>query len=268
MTDRKVPTLVPVSSAEASKFRKLKIMNNPVTLGTIVSGTGLFMVLSGWYGLSFTAIWAILSEILVGIGVSNLFLDIFIRKSYHELQYLKKHEYNRELNVKNRSDYLISEFRDLKLDHPAELVIKTNQFFENFKDILEDKFFEDSLTHAEYLSTGEQITLAILNKLLDISTKYKSVLPIDEDYINKSLTNANDSMKSTLNSRLELKQNQEKDVNQMVLEIETALTKLAELTVNVANISDTSKAQALENLKKQMTMLANNTNLLLPEKGL
>lgn len=170
--------------------------------------------------------------------------------------------------IKDRSDYLISEFRDINLENPAELVTKTNQFFENFKDILEDKFFEDSITHAEYLSTGEQITIAVLNKLFDISTKYKSVLPIDEEYISKKSAEADDTKKTALNTRLELKKNQEADVKQMISEVEEALTQLAELTVNVANISDTSKEANLENLRNQMKTLANNTNLYLPEKGL
>lgn len=100
MTDRKVNTLVPVSSAEAKKFRKAKIVNNPIMLGTIVSGAGLFMICSGWYGLSLKAIWAIISEILVGVGVSNLLLDIFVRKNSHELKYLQQHEYKRKKTYK------------------------------------------------------------------------------------------------------------------------------------------------------------------------
>ncbi|MDD2871331.1 MAG: hypothetical protein PHS49_05045 [Candidatus Gracilibacteria bacterium] len=269
MTDRKVPVLVPVSSIEANKFRKSKIMNNPITLGTIVSGAGLFMICSGWYGISINAIWAILAETLIVTGIGNLALDIFLRKNKHELLYLQNHEKLRELNVKNRSDYLIDEFNDLGLYTQVELVNKANQFFENFKDILEDKFFEDTITHAEYLSVAEQITLAILNKLLDISTKYKSVQPIDEDYIQKQIENTQDEdKKEPLQKRLEMKKAQESEVKKMTHEIEIAFTSLVELSVNVANISDTSKKQALENLRDQMSILATKTNLYLPEKGL
>lgn len=267
MTDRKVPTLIPVSSAEAEKYRKNRIINNPITLGTIVSGTGLFMVGSVWFGISIK-IWSVICLLLTSVGLGNLFLDIFLRKNKHEFDYLKQHERLREQNIKDLSDYLISEFKEFNLDTPAEQVEKINDFFSNFKTVLGEKFFENSISHGEYLSIAEQINLAVLNKLMEALSKYRSVQTIDVDSLNRSIHSSdNDSEKLQFLNQINLKETQENEVEVLINEVEKTLTGLAELTVKVANISDTSKAIALENLRVQASDLANKSNLYLPEKG-
>ena len=269
MTDRKVKTLTPVSSQAAKNFRMQKIMNNPVTLASLVSGAGLFLMLTGWYGLAFKSIGAILSESLVFIGLGNLGLDIFLRKDKHQMQYLERHKVLREQSIKERSDYLIDELHDLDMDNLGELVRKINQFFENFKDVLEDKFEEENITYAEFLSIGEQFTIAVLNKLLDISTKYKSVALIDIYELEDQLTNTRDEkVHSSLKARIALKQEQNLCIENTTQEIEETLTQLLEFTVIVSNITDSSRDEALQNLQNQAKKLATQTNLYLPEKGL
>lgn len=268
MTDRTVPMLIPVSSVEAKKFRISKIINNPITLGTFVSGVGLIMISFVWFGFTIKGIWPILCILLISVGLGNLLLDIFLRKDKHEFEYLKKHEKMREQNVENISNYLIEEFKELNLEAPAEQVEKINDFFNNFKKVLGEKFFEDSISHAEYLSIAEQINLAVLNKLMEALSKYHSVQTIDLDSLNKSLEFVDSEVeKKPFYDQINLRETQENEVETLIAEVEKTLTGLAELTVKVANISDTSRNLALENLRNQASDLANKTNLYLPEKG-
>lgn len=269
MKNRELPVVMPVSSEKAKTFHKNKIMNNPFTLIPLVVGAGGFAVFAGWYGLVFTSMWAFTCYTISSVGLGNLLLDVTIREESYKLKYLENHEKLRKLNISETSNYLKNEFHDFEMKIPGKQVIKISKFFANFETVLSEKFFKDTITYAEYLSIAEQIHIAILTKLKEVLSKHRSVQEIDETYINDLIKGTEDKEKiESLNSRLHMKESQLSEVEKLIGEIEKTLTGLAELTVKVSNISDTSREMTLNNLRKQASELAIKTNLYLPEKGI
>lgn len=265
MSNRKVPVIEPVSSEGALVFRKQKIMNNPFTLVPVIAGAGGFLIATAWYGLSLGVWWALVG--VFGIGVVNLLLDVFVRKGKHQMRYLQEHEYQRKLNISDTSEYIIRECNELGLELPAQQVRKIGEFFLTFEKVLGEKFTEKSITHAEYLGVAERLHIAVLNKLKEVLSQHRSGQMIDQEYIDDGLERSNDSKeRDALISREAMKAKQEQEVSSLIAEIEQTLTGLAELTIRVSKISDMSRDASLENLRSQAKILANDTNLYLPEK--
>jgi hypothetical protein len=115
--------------------------------------------------------------------------------------------------------------------------------YDNFVDVLGQKFSTGELTYNRYLTIAEQVYLGGVDNLHQVAMAFKSISAIDESYIKQQLKtlsadNAQHQEKRTaLEARLALRDTQHQRIASLLVENEKALTQLDEVSMRISNIS-------------------------------
>jgi len=148
---------------------------------------------------------------------------------------------------------------------------KCDQSFQSntFEEILHEKLDETELTFSRYMGMTEQVYLACLDNLKHIADVKKSLSAINEDSVEKRLTElrANSSLSSTetkeldaLLERIEILETQQEKIQVKLSENEQAMTKIDKVMIAIAEMNTgTSDKQAnmhIEDAMRELTFLA------------
>ena len=120
---------------------------------------------------------------------------------------------------------------------------KVQDKYENVRELLEEKLSTGELTFSRFMGAAEQVYLSALDNLKQIVALLKSAGSIDMDYVNRrisqmnaggSFSGAEQKELAALNKRLELRQKQLAQVNDLLSSNEEAMTKMEETTAAIA----------------------------------
>lgn len=144
---------------------------------------------------------------------------------------------------------------------------KAAEKYQNLELLLQKKFSTTEVTYRRYVGTAEQVYLSVLDNLLDVTNKLKSIRTIDVDYIQsraaqlqskQELEKADEAELETLKNRMKLRQKQVQKVNVLLTENEQAMTALDHTTAAISD-TRTSKGRAdadFESAMEELTRLA------------
>jgi hypothetical protein len=117
--------------------------------------------------------------------------------------------------------------------------------FENFRHVLVEKLNPDEITFSRFLTTAEQVNLAVLDSLQSIATRLKSIGAIDPKYIEsrilaleklKKREPTDEDELKTLLARKNLRDEQMTKVNEILTYNEEALTQLAKANAAIVEM--------------------------------
>jgi hypothetical protein len=105
---------------------------------------------------------------------------------------------------------------------------------DNLAEVLNRRLDEGELTYARYLTTAQQVYLAALDNLHEVSIALRSISAIDEEYIDRRLNelrdepngDSADKERSSLEGRKSLMRSQETKVAELLGQNESAMTAM------------------------------------------
>lgn len=221
-------------------------------------------LLGGFYALLFGASPIALGALVAGGGVTlfNWLYEYFIKGDKHANQFVI--QFRKELE-KRRNDALKHLTTDLKAINNEQALQQVTLFrdkYDNFNAILDKKLDVTELTYNRYLTIAEQVFLNGLDNLENAAMALKSISTIDLNRINNELEKllkdkSKDSQEriNELSTRLALRDNQLKRVNDLLLVNERALTQLDHVSTKIANI-DTKQNRAHVDMEDAMEELS------------
>lgn len=236
-----------ISPSTIKKAVVSQTLQKPLTIYPATIG-----VLGGFYALLFGTNPIVLGAMALGssITLGNWAYEYFVKGDVHANQYVER--FHKELK-KRRLKALEHLENELAIINNGQAVVQVTLFrkkFDNFHSILDRKLEPNELTYNRYLSIAEQVFLNGLDNLENVAISLKSISAINEQRINIELKkiNASPSKESEeqsqeLTARLELKNNQLKRVNDLLMVNEKALTQLDIVATKLANI-DTQQSHA------------------------
>lgn len=274
MAKSEVPTLEVFSTEAINNHVSHKVWNNPITLFPPILGfvgIGILWVMEA----PFLSGLMIATYILIGVGGISGVADLLFRRDDYRREYIL--DFNRKLagQSEQMSKYLGEQFRELDLDLFEEMLTKLGHSHSNFKDVLGEKFTKGDFTYNRYLGVAEGVYVGALGKLQNLLTKHRASSAIDPGYIQNRLKDLEydespeaNTDRESLNQRLELKTESEEDIRTITSEVEAALSGLADLSVQVSNVTDASKVRAFDDFQEMAKSLSETTHLLTNEKQL
>jgi hypothetical protein len=140
---------------------------------------------------------------------------------------------------------LTAELRALPDPQPAEQLVALQQKRHSLVNVLERRLDAGELTYGRYLATSQQVVNSALHNLHEVAVAYESISTIDEDYIERRLTEldrddsddtARERERSTLQQRRDLRASQRRRIAQLLAQNESALTALDRTTTALADV--------------------------------
>jgi hypothetical protein len=128
---------------------------------------------------------------------------------------------------------LTAEFDELDDPRPAKQLAAIREKRDNLAEVLERRMDAGELTFARYVTTTQQVYLSALDNLHEVAVALKSVSAIDFEYIESRLTQlddvtgeASDRERSSLESRRDLRLDQEKKIVELLAQNEAGMTAI------------------------------------------
>jgi len=135
-----------------------------------------------------------------------------------------------------------------------------------FNDILENKFNKGEITFTRYHAMVEQVFLAVLDNLKQITNMRQAINVIDEGHITKRIndlqsraqTRTGQEELDALIGRYRLLQNQRDKVQERLAQNESAMTKMDEVmaAISVINPGQSRASMDMEDAMKELETLA------------
>ncbi len=239
-------------------------VQKPLTLYPAVVGLlGAFSV------LLFGATTVTLSAVIVGSVLTSLgwLYEYFGKGENYSLQYLE----NIHKKIKEESErkllQLERELNDVNAEQASNQLSSLVNKFEAFQTILSKKFEQGELTYSRYLGIAEQVFLAALDNLENMYLALKSISAVDEAQIRRKIAKIQEDEShkeeqlEALRKRIEIKQQQLKRIDKLLVQNEKALTELDNVTTKLANVQ-TQKGRAsvaMDLAMEELSRIAENT---------
>lgn len=220
-------------------------------------------MLGGFYALVFGANPIALGALAAGGGVTvlNWMYEYFVKGDDHANKYVTF--FRKELEQRRISalKHLERELNSINNDQAAAQIKLFRNKYDNFHSILDRKLDPTEITYNRYLSIAEQVFLNGLDNLENAAISLKSISTIDRGRIASDMEKIGDDQSpasqqilSELRTRLALKDEQIKRVNDLLLMNEKALTQLDHVATKLANI-DTKQNRAHVDMEEAMDEL-------------
>jgi hypothetical protein len=128
---------------------------------------------------------------------------------------------------------------------PAEQLAALQQKQQSLVKVLERRLDAGELTYSRYLATSQQVYNSALHNLNEVAVAYESISSIDENYIERRLTElvtdnsdgaSSDRERATLEQRRDLRQTQRRKIAQLLAQNESALTALNRTATALADV--------------------------------
>lgn len=240
-----------------AKAVRRRVLSSPLILYP-----GVASVLSGLAAALFA------SPVTVGLAVASPVLllagwqfEKHLRSHAYSLAYLA--EANQKLQAERaaRTAQLVERLRLLHSRQGIHQIKLFNHAFQNFQEILGEKFSPQELTYGRYLGIAEQVFLASLDNLERVCLALKSVSTVDAAELEERIrelakeddTSAREES-ATLRQRLQILKEQTDLAETLLLQNEKALTELDHVTAKVASVV-TEKGRAELDLEQAMEEL-------------
>jgi hypothetical protein len=213
----------------------------------------------------------------LAVGVGSFLVNYFLRGEVFVQKYLNEAHRRSIQQMESLLDKLKS--RVVKKEIPSDILNHANQAidqlallfkkFEAFKGLLNQKLNPNELSFGRYLASADQVQLAILDNLENISVKLSSISSIDNEYIKehiqeikkqKNIDAVDEAELQALIARQQVRQEQIDKVNALLTYNEQALTQLAKTNSAITDMRGkdgrastdlTSAIQELEILAKR-----------------
>ncbi|MGB5686520.1 MAG: hypothetical protein WBM35_11950 [Candidatus Electrothrix sp.] len=265
----RLPTLEDFSSRAVKKAVRSESLFHPVSLYS--SSLGLLSGL-GWYLFDMSMLAAGMGALL-SLGAAMAVVNMFFRRDIIARQYLDRlsarYAKEREGLVHMLSTDL-EKCRHIKgADQYGEQAQQQYLFikekYDTFRSMLDQKLKRGELTYARFLGAAEQVYLGGLDTLRRIVVLLQSVSTIDPDYIAKRLAEleqvavpdpADEREYATLKKRLDLMEQQLKQVNSLLTDNEESMTIMSQSIATVAqmrtggDLASMGLDTAMENLQE------------------
>jgi multidrug efflux pump subunit AcrA (membrane-fusion protein) len=233
-------------------------LQRPLTLYPATIG-----LLGGFYAFMFGANPFALGAMVAGgtVTLANWVYEYFAKGDNHANQFVMRFRKELERRRTEALEHLEDELTDIHNDQAASQVKLFKSKYDNFHAILDRKLEMTELTYNRYLSIAEQVFLNGLDNLENAAIALKSISTIDEDRILNDIAkltqeNSSSSQHRTneLQTRLALRNEQLRRVNELLAINETALTQLDQVAAKIANI-DTKQNRAHVDMEDAMDEL-------------
>jgi hypothetical protein len=223
---------------------------------------GVAAVLTGLAAALFT------SPVTVGMAVAGPLLllagwqfETRVRSHAYSLAYLAEANQKLQRERAARTARLVEKLHELRSRQGVHQIKLFNHAFQNFQEILAQKFSPSELTYGRYLGIAEQVLLAGLDNLERVCLALKSVSTADVGELQARIAElesetdagAREEM-ATLRQRLKLREEQTDLAEKLLLQNEKALTELDHVTAKVATVV-TEKGRAELDLEQAMEEL-------------
>jgi len=128
---------------------------------------------------------------------------------------------------------------------PAEQLAALQQKRQSLVKVLERRLDAGELTYSRYLATSQQVYNSALHNLHEVAVAYESISSIDENYIERRLTElvtddsdgaSSERERTTLEQRRDLRQAQRRKIAQLLAQNESALTALNRTATALADV--------------------------------
>ena len=138
---------------------------------------------------------------------------------------------------------------------PSEQLDALLQKRQSLINVLQRRLDAGELTYARYLSTSQQVFASALDNLHEIALASESISTIDENYIDRRITELDgddsdaesaDRERATLERRRDLRQTQRRKIAQLLAQNESALTALDRTTTALADVPIGKKPEDAE----------------------
>lgn len=206
----------------------------------------------------------------LGVGglfaVSNFIVEMQLKGSNNANEYVRS--YREELIKKrNKSVQLIEcDLKAICNDEGLKQIDLFTTKYDNFQHLLDRKLDPTELTYNRFMTIAEQVFLGGIDNLGHAYNALRSVSAIDIDRLNSEISELellNDSSKEahleTLLSRRDLRDGQHKKAALFLLENETALSQLDQVTAKLSDMN-TVQGHALVELEDSMNELQHLIN--------
>ena len=253
------PRPEPITPASIERAVRARILGSPYVLYP-----GVAALLSGMGALLFT------SPLTVGLALAGPVLLLAgwqYEKRVHSPAYLLSYlaEANRRLGAERsaKSEDLLAKLEEVGATQGMEQLRMFQGKFQNYREILGQKFRPEELTYGRYLGIAEQVYLAGLDNLERVYLALKSVSTVDAAALTARLAplarEGDEGARAeadTLRERLALYNEQIALTEHLLLQNELAMTELDNVTAKVATVvthkgeADLDLDQAMEELRR------------------
>lgn len=257
---------------QLSKKSIRKVVRNESLLHPLTIYPTAFAMLSGMAALLYDLPILFLGMgSLLAVGATTSIVNFFFRDESISMQYLEKvtHE------LKKRQEYVR---RTLADDLQAcSMIIGSEQYgiqglkqfskiekkYKKIVQLLKKRFNITELTYGSYLGAAEQLHLSMLDNLMKIVSLLQSAESIDPNYISqrkrelnslKKVTQADERELEALKRRIELRNSQLDQVNNLLTENEESMTIMDSTIAAIADL-ETGTKLADNDLKTAMEYL-------------
>ncbi len=245
----RLPTLEDFSGRAVKKAVRSESLFHPVSLYS--SSLGLLSGL-GWYLFDMSMLAAGMGALLC-LGAGMAVVNMFFRRDIIARQYLDRLSAR---FAQERAGLLQTISSDLEkcshikgAEHYGKQAQQQSVFikekYDKFRTMLDQKLKRGELTYARFLGAAEQVYLGGLDTLRQVVVLLESVSTIDPDYIAKRLAElervaapdpADEREYATLKKRLDLMEQQLKQVNSLLTDNEESMTIMNESIATVAQM--------------------------------
>ena len=142
-------------------------------------------------------------------------------------------------------DALTADLNALDDTQPAEQLAALQQKRQSLVKVLERRLDAGELTYSRYLATSQQVYNSAFHNLEEVAVAYESISSIDENYIERRLTElatddsdraSSDRERTTLEQRRDLRQTQRSKIARLLAQNESALTALNRTATALADV--------------------------------
>jgi hypothetical protein len=142
-------------------------------------------------------------------------------------------------------DALTADLNALDDTQPAEQLAALQQKRQSLVKVLERRLDAGELTYSRYLATSQQVYNSAFHNLEEVAVAYESISSIDENYIERRLTElatddsdeaSSDRERTTLEQRRDLRQTQRSKISRLLAQNESALTALNRTATALADV--------------------------------
>ncbi|MDU9048792.1 MAG: hypothetical protein Q3M30_08060 [Candidatus Electrothrix sp. Rat3] len=265
----RLPTLEDFSGRAVKKAVRSESLFHPVSLYS--SSLGLLSGL-GWYLFDMSVLAAGMVGLLC-LGAGMAVVNMFFRRDIIARHYLDRLSAR---FAKERAGLLLTLSTDLEqcthikgAEHYGRQAQQQSVFikekYDKFRTMLDQKLKRGELTYARFLGAAEQVYLGGLDTLRQVVVLLQSVSTIDADYIAKRLAElervaapdqADEREYATLKKRLELMEEQLRQVNSLLTDNEESMTIMSQTIATVAqmrtggDLASMDMETAMENLQE------------------
>lgn len=201
------------------------------------------------------------------IGAAGWVYNMTLGRQKHVSEYLKSMN---EI-LANKTQDSIADLRDELKAGLEPQGLKQQELVENkyaaFNKVLETKFNKNEITYGRYHAMVEQVFLAVLDNLKQITHIRKTINAIDEEHVVRRIRQLERERQTTavrreldaLVSRYHLLQNQRELVQEKLAQNEAAMTKMDEVMAAVSAINPAQSHASLD-MEQAMEELADLAN--------